>query len=63
MVEEARAIPGLLSSLILEPYPQIIELLSEWKPSVRDWALRCRYVESVAAAIMKLMALSAMKSK
>jgi hypothetical protein len=53
----------LLSSLILEPYPQIIELLSEWKPSVRDWALRCRYVESVAAAIMKLMALSAMKSK
>ena len=60
MIEQARGISGLLSSLILRTRPEQCELRSEWAESLRTWADRVRSIESVGAAIIKLMALTAM---
>jgi hypothetical protein len=61
MIEKAQGIPGLLSALIVQIYPQQRELLSEWKGAVNDWALRVRYVEAVARAIFKILAVKGLK--
>ena len=61
MIEKARGIPGLLSALIVQAYPQQRELLSEWKGLVNDWALRVRYVEAVGRALFKIMAIKGLK--
>ncbi len=62
MIEKAQGIPGLLSSLIVQVYPQQRELLPEWKGLVNDWALRVRYVEAVGRALFKIMALKGMSN-
>ncbi len=61
MIEKARSIPGLLSSLIFQFYPQHCELISEWKGTVNDWALRVRYVEAVGRAIIKMLAVQGLR--
>jgi len=61
MIEKAQSIPGLLSTLIAQAYPEQRALLSEWESGVKDWALRVRYVEAVARAIFKILALKGLK--
>lgn len=61
MIEKAHTIPGLLSKLIIQTYPEQSELLSEWECAVKEWALRVRYIESVARAFLKIMALKGLK--
>jgi hypothetical protein len=55
MVDLARTVPNLVSSLILQHCPEQRSVLPEWKESLNSWALRVRYVESVGAALLKIL--------
>jgi hypothetical protein len=55
MIELARTVPNLLSSLILQHCPEQRSILPEWKESLNSWALRVRYAESVGAGLLKIL--------
>jgi hypothetical protein len=55
LIEQARGVKGLLSSVILPAHPQKRDILYGWKQALRDWAFRVRCVEPVAKAVLKLM--------
>lgn len=57
LVEKGKGLPGFVSELIVQLYPQQRQLLTEWKGAVNDWAIRVRYLEAVAKAILKIMAM------
>lgn len=61
MIEIARTIPGLLSSVMAEMQTRQRNVKGQWGSTVRDWAARVQYVESVGGALIKLLALSGIK--
>jgi hypothetical protein len=63
LIEQARSIPGLMSSLISHYCPEQRDALPEWFDPIKEWVLRVRHTEPVAAALIKLLAASTMQKK
>ena len=63
LIERVRVIPGLMSSLIKRYRPEQRVILPDWEEPLKEWVLRVRYAEPIAAALIKLLALSTMKRK
>jgi hypothetical protein len=63
LMEQARTIPGLMSSLISRYCPEQRDALPEWYEPINEWVLRVRYTEPIAAALIKLLAASTLKKK
>lgn len=63
MVEQANGIAGFLPALVARVCPERRELRPEWAEPVNEWAERVRYCSPIGAALLKLLALSAMKFK
>ena len=63
LVEQARSIPGLMSSLISRHCPEQRDASPEWYEPIKEWVARVRYTEPVAAALIKLLAASTMKKR
>lgn len=63
LIERVRGIPGLMSSLIKRYCPEQRVILPDWEEPLKEWVLRVRYAEPIAAALIKLLALSTMKRK
>ncbi|MEI7731726.1 MAG: hypothetical protein WCO56_19295 [Verrucomicrobiota bacterium] len=63
MVEQANGIAGFLPALVARVCPEKQELRPEWVEPVKVWAERVKYCEPIGAALLKLLALSAMKFK
>ena len=61
MVEQARAIAGFLPDLVARVCPEKRELRPEWAEATKEWVERVKYASPVGAALLKLLALSAMK--
>ena len=61
LIEQARAVPGLLSGLIARLVPESRDLRPEWAASVKEWSVRLQHVKPVGAALIKLLGVSAMK--
>lgn len=62
MIEAARQKPGLLTQLILQSCPQRRDLLPQWRESVLTWSQRVEGMKLLAAALLKLLALSTIKA-
>ena len=56
MIEIARNIPGLISSLILRVYPEQRSLNAQWGPTVKEWAAGIQSLEPIASYIVRSMA-------
>lgn len=63
LIEQARSIPGLMSSLISRYCPEQRDALPEWEEPIKEWLLRVHYTEPIAAALINLLAASTMKRK
>jgi hypothetical protein len=61
MLEQARQFPGLLSNLIATAFPNQVTVRPEWIGLVSQWAQRFRAVQPVGAALINLLASSALK--
>jgi hypothetical protein len=61
LIDQALSIPGLMSSLISRYCPEQRDALPEWYEPIKEWVLRVRYAEPIAAALMNLLATSTMK--
>jgi hypothetical protein len=55
LIEKARQKHGLLSSLILQVYPEQQELRPEWSSSVKEWSFRLRAVQAAASSLVELL--------
>jgi hypothetical protein len=63
LIEQTRSVPGLMSSLIGKYCPEQCNVLAEWNEPLKEWALRVRHVEPVAAALIKILGGSTIKRK
>jgi hypothetical protein len=63
MVGQAQAIAGFLPALVARVCPEKRDLRPEWAEPVKEWAERVKYSTPIGAALLKLLALSAMKFK
>jgi hypothetical protein len=63
LIDQARSISGLMSSLIARHCPEQRDVLPELEEPIKEWMLRVRYTEPVAAALIKILAASTMKKK
>jgi hypothetical protein len=61
LIELARTLPGLMSTLISKYCPEQCDVLPEWNNPLKEWALRVRNVEPVAAALIKILGASTIK--
>jgi hypothetical protein len=63
LIEQARSVQGLLSSLIARHCQEQRDILPEWEESIKEWVIRVRCTETIAAALIKILAASTMKRK
>lgn len=60
LVSLARTVPGLLKSIVAQTDPSCRVLRPDWAPAVKAWAERTRIVAPVGAAVLKMIAASAL---
>lgn len=63
MIEQARSVSGLLSSLISKHCPEQCDVLPEWVEPLREWSLRVDYAAPVAAALIKILGVSTIRKR
>jgi hypothetical protein len=63
MIELARAVPGMISSLVLKGDAERRSLTTRWGGSVKEWAARIRSLEPLATFILMGMGLQSLRAR
>jgi hypothetical protein len=61
MIQRARGLPGLISSLVLKADPEQRSLITPWAPIIKEWAGRIQSLEPVASYIVRSMSLQSLR--
>jgi hypothetical protein len=63
MIKVARAVPGLISKLVSQRYPEMRKIRDEWRKPVDSWVTTMCASKEQARAILTAMGLSSLRQQ